>query len=135
MLILYKDKYVPVKTIRDDVGLKCKVIVLDNDDGTLLKLDDYQGKVFDDVGGCLTCGTEVGVNMCCSGRECGCMGMPIDPPFCSEECYKNYKYKKDKDGENTNIPIDSWNHLIDALRYWLMGEIIEPRRARITVLN
>lgn len=25
--------------------------------------------------------------MCCSGRECGCMGQPIDPIVCSEECY------------------------------------------------
>lgn len=26
---------------------------------------------------------------CCSGlpNQCGCMGLPIDPPYC-EECYK-----------------------------------------------
>ncbi len=24
--------------------------------------------------------------MCCSGFECGCMGQPIDPPYCSKEC-------------------------------------------------
>jgi len=30
----------------------------------------------------------------------------------------NYSYKKDKvTGEYLNIPIDSWNHLCDALRY------------------
>lgn len=23
---------------------------------------------------------------CCSGYECGCYGMPIDPPLCSKEC-------------------------------------------------
>lgn len=24
---------------------------------------------------------------CCSGFDCGCMGKPIDPPVCSDECY------------------------------------------------
>jgi hypothetical protein len=24
--------------------------------------------------------------MCCSGIECGCLGLPIDPPVCSIEC-------------------------------------------------
>ncbi len=28
--------------------------------------------------------------MCCDGRECGCMGMPTEPPVCSEECYIAY---------------------------------------------
>ena len=23
---------------------------------------------------------------CCSGRDCGCMGQPIDPPYC-DACY------------------------------------------------
>jgi hypothetical protein len=34
--------------------------------------------------------------MCCSGRDCGCMGMPIDPIVCSEECYNNLPSKKSK---------------------------------------
>lgn len=25
--------------------------------------------------------------MCCSGHECGCMGMPIEPCICSQECW------------------------------------------------
>ena len=25
--------------------------------------------------------------MCCSGRDCGCMGLPIEPIICSKECY------------------------------------------------
>lgn len=25
--------------------------------------------------------------MCCSGYMCGCYGMPIEPPVCSNECY------------------------------------------------
>ena len=24
--------------------------------------------------------------MCCSGFECGCMGLPVDPVCCSKEC-------------------------------------------------
>ena len=31
---------------------------------------------------------------CCSGIDCGCMGMPIDPPFCSEECQLEYAAKR-----------------------------------------
>ena len=25
--------------------------------------------------------------MCCSGFECGCMGKPVEPCVCSEECW------------------------------------------------
>lgn len=32
--------------------------------------------------------------MCCDGRECGCMGMPIEPPVCSEECRIVYMKQK-----------------------------------------
>lgn len=38
---------------------------------------------------CEVCGTEwMGEppQMCCSGRDCGCMGRPIDPVICSKEC-------------------------------------------------
>lgn len=35
--------------------------------------------------------------MCCNGRECGCMGMPIDPPICSEKCYDIYMSKPSKE--------------------------------------
>lgn len=33
---------------------------------------------------------------CCSGHECGCMGMPTEPPFCSKECSDKWheEYKK-----------------------------------------
>lgn len=27
---------------------------------------------------------------CCNGFDCGCMGQPIEPPFCSNECYDKY---------------------------------------------
>jgi len=26
--------------------------------------------------------------MCCDGHECGCMGKPIEPPVCSEKCFR-----------------------------------------------
>lgn len=41
---------------------------------------------------CMVCGKEyIGTapQYCCSGRECGCMGQPIDPIACSQECYDN----------------------------------------------
>lgn len=40
---------------------------------------------------CIVCGKKfMGLkpSVCCSGRDCGCMGMPIDPQVCSDECYE-----------------------------------------------
>lgn len=40
---------------------------------------------------CMVCGTEFEgeePKMCCSGRDCGCMGMPVEPIVCSSECYE-----------------------------------------------
>jgi hypothetical protein len=39
---------------------------------------------------CMVCGKEIDdydPKMCCSGRECGCMGKPTEPPVCSQECW------------------------------------------------
>lgn len=39
---------------------------------------------------CMVCGGEFKgepPKMCCSGRDCGCLGQPIEPVVCSEECY------------------------------------------------
>ena len=38
---------------------------------------------------CVTCGGPLGFEFtyCCDGRECGCMGLPVDPPVCSSICY------------------------------------------------
>lgn len=41
-------------------------------------------------GNCIVCDDEIDVEYCCSGHECGCMGMPIDPPFCSTECEEEF---------------------------------------------
>lgn len=38
---------------------------------------------------CIICGKPVPNYepvMCCSGRDCGCLGLPDEPPFCSKEC-------------------------------------------------
>lgn len=39
---------------------------------------------------CMVCSKEFQgeePRMCCSGRDCGCMGLPIEPIVCSDECY------------------------------------------------
>ena len=39
---------------------------------------------------CLICGeivAEYEPRFCCSGNDCGCMGQPIYPCVCSNECY------------------------------------------------
>ncbi|MNW37050.1 hypothetical protein D3C74_140810 [compost metagenome] len=38
---------------------------------------------------CINCGTltDYEPEYCCEGRECGCMGLPIEPPICSKECW------------------------------------------------
>jgi len=44
---------------------------------------------------CAICDKKIDVQMCCSGRDCGCIGMPVDPPVCSEKCYDTYmEYRK-----------------------------------------
>ena len=50
---------------------------------------------------CVVCGTKFmgpEPKMCCSGRDCGCMGLPIDPIVCSKECYENLPSRR-KDTE------------------------------------
>lgn len=51
---------------------------------------------------CMVCGEQfIGYEpkMCCSGDNCGCMGLPIDPVVCSDVCYgkgMNGGLKKEK---------------------------------------
>lgn len=50
-------------------------------------------------GNCAICGTEIEIKLCCSGRDCGCMGLPIEPPVCEKyECYDEFVNKN----ENTS---------------------------------
>lgn len=39
---------------------------------------------------CIVCGKELPDYKpvyCCNGSSCGCMGKPIEPPICSQECW------------------------------------------------
>jgi len=38
-------------------------------------------------GQCEICGTEIIIETCCNAFDCGCQGLPIHPPVCSNECY------------------------------------------------
>lgn len=42
---------------------------------------------------------------------------------------RNYVYKTDKSGASLNVPIDDWNHCIDAVRY-IYVECMKPRRRK-----
>ena len=41
---------------------------------------------------------------------------------------RGYVYKKDREGQITNEPIDAWNHCLDASRYWAMSNILGMER-------
>jgi len=41
--------------------------------------------------------------------------------------FSNYVWKKDKDGKVLNVPIDMWNHAIDAVRYRIMTKYWTPK--------
>lgn len=50
---------------------------------------------------CMTCGEpleDYEPKMCCDGRECGCMGMPTEPPVCSSLCWDLYVKSRDLRG-------------------------------------
>ena len=38
--------------------------------------------------------------------------------------FRNYTYLQDKDERWLNEPVDKFNHGIDAVRYWILGEIL-----------
>lgn len=44
-------------------------------------------------GYCEICSTEIEVQICCNSFDCGCMGLPVNPPVCSNECYDKLMYK------------------------------------------
>jgi phage terminase large subunit len=41
---------------------------------------------------------------------------------------KNYKWKEDQAGKATNVPIDKFNHGIDAVRYAVLARQLNRRR-------
>lgn len=38
--------------------------------------------------------------------------------------FKNYTYEQNKEGKWLNEPIDAFNHIIDAVRYYVLGELL-----------
>lgn len=59
---------------------------------------------------------EIEVRMCCNSSDCGCMGLPIDPPICSNECYdKLLEQIQNKNSINDLQPFQTIQHKIDAL--------------------
>lgn len=60
-------------------------------------------------GNCDICGAEIEIKMCCSGMQCGCMGLPIEPPVCSSlNCEAAYarKIRKYTQWANTRPILD-----------------------------
>lgn len=47
---------------------------------------------------------------CCNGNECGCMGLPLEPCYCSQECLDAIMNGIGKDMEQRRIDagIEKW---------------------------
>jgi hypothetical protein len=47
---------------------------------------------------CIVCDKQLTFipRMCCNGFDCGCMGQPIDPQVCSDECFAAAAYPEAK---------------------------------------
>lgn len=45
--------------------------------------------------------------------------------------FRNYTYEQDKEGKWLNVPIDCYNHSIDAIRYVVMSEVLGGERQSI----
>ena len=58
---------------------------------------------------CEICSKEIEVTLCCNAFDCGCMGLPIEPPVCSDKCSDKYMALSEKpifggdDLEATNV--------------------------------
>ncbi len=44
--------------------------------------------------------------------------------------FQNYKWKETKSGESLNMPVDTWNHAIDGIRYWGWMELADNMSRR-----
>lgn len=44
--------------------------------------------------------------------------------------FKNYTYQQDKNGKWLNVPVDNWNHAIDATRYVVLEELLGQNKKR-----
>ncbi|MDF2563749.1 MAG: hypothetical protein K0Q53_144 [Massilibacillus sp.] len=58
---------------------------------------------------CVACGCEIKVEddyepeYCCSGKDCGCMGRPINPEFCNECEIKIFGEQAIKERDNNEL--------------------------------
>ncbi len=53
-------------------------------------MSNKPGRFSRDVIHCVICGRplpDYEPMFCCSGHECGCMGLPTNPQVCSQKCY------------------------------------------------
>lgn len=46
--------------------------------------------------------------------------------------YRNYLWEKDKDGRTLNIPVDLWNHSLDAIRYGIVS-LQRPEKKGVSI--
>lgn len=46
--------------------------------------------------------------------------------------FKNYTHQQDKDGKFLNIPIDAFNHAIDAIRYIILTDVLGKTKKHIS---
>jgi len=47
---------------------------------------------------------------------------------------EQYKWKVNKNGDSLNVPIDEYNHAIDALRYLIMHKFSKKGYGQYTVI-
>ena len=47
--------------------------------------------------------------------------------------FKNYKWAEDKNGVVLNVPVDMFNHTIDAVRYALYDKLARPNYGKYAV--
>lgn len=58
---------------------------------------------------CMVCGESFHgeePKMCCSGRDCGCLGLPVDPVVCSDECYNKLPFMINKSKSITPTQVE-----------------------------
>ena len=54
-----------------------------------------------------------------------------------QEELRNYVWDKDKDDNYINVPVDKWNHAIDAGRYYTLGKLLGKivKKIKVTKKN
>lgn len=104
--------------------------------GLMTYADSADPRLIDEIalGGILIYAVEKGAGSILAGIE-KIKDMEL---FVTEDSYnlqeelRNYTWDKDKNGNYINQPIDAYNHLIDAVRYYvlakLLGKVMNPKK-------